>query len=422
MKNFKKLVLIPLLASAALSSYACDEKGVVLGSGDTTVKLKGGLDVKYGHMFQKGVDKEDKLTANKKKDAINTEANIRFEIDRVSDEDFKYGAKIVVVTTTNPDGGASANGSHIWVSRDDLGKIEAGSPFSAARNMHVSAGEVSVGNGMTGWSDYAKLVPSKAQGLYFRDSDKLYADSMKGKRNEPSRRLSYYTPEFSGLQLGFSYTPDTHNVGDTEVGKGKDHFRKTGINGGNTSKQDVKDMLSYGVSFKHNLADGVDLKLALTGEYASKTGYVLEKDIDDDGEEILRPTDEKLGKLRAYNIGTHLAYGNWGFAGSYGNLGKSYSARTLDGSKRKSNFYTLGVGYKQGPGGVSLVHFNGNHRGNKLRSVSLAGSYDFARGLKGSVELTRFEGKGSYKEKNSVVVKTYKPKGYALVTGLSISL
>jgi hypothetical protein len=414
MKTIKKLMLVPLLASAALSSYAC-ESGVALGNaGDTTVRLKGGLDFKYGHMAQKKIDGQ-KLTPNQKRDAFNTEANIRLEVERASDLDFKYGAKIVAVTTTNADGGASANGSHIWVSRDDLGKVEAGSPFSAARTMHLSAGEVSEGNGAIGWTDYSKLVPSNAQGMYFRDSDKLYMDSLKGDKNEPSRKISYYTPElFPGFQVGVSYTPDTHNVGDTSFDKGKDHFRKTGIEGGEKTTHDIGNLISYGASYKHNLADGVDFKLAFTGEHGKKTSRV----IDNAG----NVTNDKLGKLNAYNIGAHLAYGNFGLAGSYGNLGKSLSARSLDTGKRRSDFYTLGVGYKQGPAGVSLVHFNGNHRGNKLRSVSLAGSYEFAKGLKGSVELTRFEAKGRYKDKTTKETKSHKPKGYAFITGLSIAL
>jgi hypothetical protein len=410
MKNLKRFAIISLLATSAFSGYAEESLN---NAGDTTIKLKGGLDFQYGHLFQKSVSKENGLTANQKRDAFSTEGNIRFEVERETDQDFKYGAKLVALTTTNANGGVSANGSHIWVSRDDLGKVELGSPFSAARAMHLSAGEVSVANGMMGWSDYAVLKPSDKEGMHFRDSDKLFMDSLKGPKNEPARKVTYYTPEFSGIQLGVSYTPDTHNLGDAEFGK-KDNLKD------DKTRQDLKDLISYGVSFKQNLADGVDLKLALTGEYANKTGYITKKDPNDPTKTI--KDDVKLGKLRAYNIGAHLAYGNFGFAGSYGSLGKSFSAKSVDGEKRNSTFYTLGANYKQGPAGISLVHFNGNHRGNKLKSYSLGASYDFAKGLSGNIELTRFTGKGTYKDKNTQAIGTYKPKGYALVTGLSVSL
>ena len=405
-KNIKTLTFIGLLASSFFSTYSKDVN--LSNNDDTIVKLKGSLNTQYGHSFQKNLGSNENLTPEQKRDAIDTEASIRLEVER-SAEALDYGAKIVLRTTTSASGGASANGSHIWLSNDDLGKAELGSPFSAARKMHIGAGEVDQGTGY-GWQDFTFLSPTNADTDrdIFRVSDKLYTDSLKGPKNEPTRKVAYYTPLIADIiQFGVSYTPDTSNVGDNKFSN-KHGFK------GEKKRQILKNMFTYGVSLKNNLSEGVDLKTAFTGEYASKTGYV--KDAND------KITNEKLGKVRAYNIGACLTIDNWGAAGSYGSLGKSFSMYDVDFVKRNSNFYTAGISYTQGPAGVSLVHLGTNHRGNKLKSYSIATSYEFAKGLKGMVELTKFNAKGKYRVKDTKEIKHIKPKGYILTTGLTLSI
>ncbi|MGI4776241.1 MAG: porin, partial [Janthinobacterium lividum] len=270
--------------------------------------------------------------------------------------------------------------------------------------MRIVAEDIAAGGD---WSRYSKLDGSNIsyQGLpaelidykeYFFDStfktklDQLYD------RAEPSRKISYYTPEFKGIRLGVSYIPDSSNAGSSLIS-----VLSAGINDisiPNTTNtyvinRNVKDAFSLGISYDYNISDGVDLKLAATGEYGRAVGNI--KLVENRGLETERILNQyKLNDLKTYNIGAILNYGNFGYSGSYGTLNKSLTSGAFNKTGRGTKYYNGAIAYSQGPIKTSLSYFKSSKYKNNLNSLTLGSEYKLVPGLLPYAEVSYFQAKG----------------------------
>ncbi|MDG1436303.1 MAG: porin [Rickettsiaceae bacterium] len=440
MINFKKTLLVTVSA-LAISTPSIAAKAKV-----EEKKLPVVSDVKIDFSayadFQAGLRKQTKTVAGER-NVSNHRRGFAFYnstalMAKISNKvnDVEYGAKIAVVPTAKRKSGASYDGSHIFL-ESDYGRFEAGSPFSAASMMVVDAGDIGAGAG-NNWSRYvntnighlkgnSNVEPSFATNVDFVLDDKLTTSlDNRSYTTEPPRSIAYYTPKFAltestKVQVGASYTPDSSNTGADSLTKNSSGTEtKTIDDGGAINKfvldSTVKNAVTGGVSIEQNIADGVDLKVAFTGEAGKSAGSVKQYATANDAD----PQTTSLKGLRTYNIGTVLNVGNFSYAGSYGSLGKSLTSPLFHKTGRKTSYCIGAVAYKQGPFAVSVSYFKGTKFKNKTDAVSVGTNYQLAPGFKPYAQITSFTLKGRPEYNPELPKKT--TRGTVALIGAKLSL
>lgn len=446
----KKINNFLLIASTVFAfcgtSLASDvESGSIPVVSDLKVKLSG-----YGH-FQAGSRNQNHLSGSDKKVSANRNSFAFFNdtalFTDVSNKinDVIYGGKIVLVPTAKRKGSPNYNGSHIYL-ESNYGRVEAGSPIDAASNMLVDSGAITSATGGD-WDSYAKFDSDDLKqgkdfgpdfatfGEFFLDSKLVSAIDDRPYSNEPGRRVSYYTPKFdfgrgSKVQVGISYTPDSSNTGADAPNK-----NSTGIaikNIGNNQyfefDKSVKDAFSGGVALEQNISDGVDLKIAITGEYgkAAKAKRMLNNDPNNSDPKKADPTKlvtldtYNLSNLRTYNLGAVLNVGSFSYAGSFGSLGKSLTIAEFQKTGRDTKYYTGAVAYKQGPFTASVSYFRSDRYKNTVDCVTLGTDYMLAPGFKPYAEISGFSLKG--KPEFNPELQKKKTRGTIALIGAKLSL
>jgi hypothetical protein len=442
MTDVKKLILIAtgmvyFWSTAAIAEEEKKDKIPVVT--DLEVKLSGFAHFQAAYRNQSELNSEEKNVSNHRKDfAFYNDSAMAVNISNQIN-DAKYGAKIVLVPTTKRKGGASFNGSHIYV-ESDFGKVEMGSPNVPSSTMMVDGSDIAAGS--SSWDRYARTdTEHLKQGVNydpsFATSSDFFLDckltTKLGKRaysGEPSRGVVYYTPKFqlaesTKLSMGVGYIPDTSNTGadnpdthcrEKETKKIDDATAHPGIYKFEIDNA-VKNVFTGGVNLEHNFTDGVDLKIALTGEYGKASGKAKTFEREDSTE----PNGiHKLSDLKTYNIGAVLNVGNFSYAGSYGSLGKSLTTPEFHKTGRKTDYYSGAVAYKQGPFAASLSYFKSNQFKNTVDAITIGTNYQLAPGFKPYVEVTSFALKGKPEfDKNLPKKKT---RGTVALIGAKLSL
>ena len=447
MKNLKKILLvtastIALNASAlACTKHSTSEvtsaKTPVVS--DLKVKLNGFAHFQAAHRTQSNLQGDEKnVSSNRKTFAFYNDAAMSTEISNQAG-DVTYGGKIVLVPTAKKKGSASYNGSHVFF-ESEFGKMEAGSPISSSSNMMIDGGTIAAAT-FDDWARYAnftpanlmnpgsKLAPSFANSAeFFLDSKLTTSSPNRPYSSEPSRSISYYTPKFefgktTKLQMGVTYTPDSSNTGADNPSVNSSGVDTRTIEFGGVDRfeidRTVKDAVSAGITLEQNFSDGVDLKVALTGEHGTAAGKAKRFDTVNTTTKTPNSTF-KLSNLRTFNIGAVLNVGNFSYAGSFGSLGKSLTTPEFHKTGRKTDYYTGTVAYKQGPFAASASYFKSNQFKNTVDAVSIGTSYLLAPGFKPYAEISGFSLKGRPEFHNEMSKK--KTRGTVALIGAKLSL
>jgi len=443
MKNIKKILLVTAstiaISTSALAADVQSAKTPVVS--DLTVKLNAFAHFQAAHKTQSKLKGDEKnVSSNRKTFAFYNEAAMSAEISNQYN-DITYGGKIVLVPTAQrkgSEGSASYNGSHIFL-ESEFGKMEIGSPISSSSNMMIDGGTNAAAT-FDDWARYAnfapanlmqagsKLEPSFARfAEFFLDSKLVNSSPKRPYSSEPSRSISYYTPNFelgksTKVQVGITYTPDSSNTGadNSNVNSSGEDTRK--IEDGTVHKfvidRTVKDAVSAGITLEQNFSDGVDLKVALTGEHGTAAGKAKRFNT---GNATDTPNSVfKLSNLRTFNIGAVLNVGNFSYAGSFGSLGKSLTTPEFHKTGRKTDYYTATAAYKQGPFAASVSYFKSNQFKNTVDAVSIGTSYLLAPGFKPYAEISGFSLKGRPEFHDTMSKK--KTRGTVALIGAKLSL
>lgn len=399
--------LISLLACLfASSAIGCDSKATLPASttiNDTKLKVEALFNFQSGYSSQNHLAGNDKfVSGNRKKLAFYTEAFFGVTLEQDTG-DLVYGAKLALIPTTKAKTSASYNGSHIYL-KSDFGKVELGSPHDAGSKLRVIADDIGAGGD---WSRYVtvngKNVQYKGLPAETIDYKEYFFDSVfKTKLNqindkaEPARKISYYIPEYRGFNFGISYIPDSGNSGGSLISPtsaGLSEIPVPGTKNTYVINRNVTDAFSLGASYKHNLAENVALKVALTGEYGKSAGNIkLVQDKGASNEVIIN--QYKLSNLRTFNLGAILTYGNFSYGASYGSLGKSLTSKEFNKTGQNRRYYNGAIAYDQGPIKTSISYFRSNQFRNTLNSTTLASQFKLAPGLVPYAEISRFDVKG----------------------------
>jgi hypothetical protein len=395
------------------------------------------LNIKLGAYaaFESGFSNQGKLkgsekniSANKRGFAFYNDTALFAAISNTTD-DITYGAKIILVPTTKRKVNKDYNGSYVFLEHE-FGRIEAGSPIPAAKNMMISDGSIPTKYIKTG-IDYlkqsTKAVPSflTSEGSFLGDQIIASMDSATYS-SEPPRTINYYTPKFdltdsSKIRLGISYTPDSANTGVEKPSDKSDGIKKYAVGEPTIDRfeidRSVKDAITSGIVLEQKLTEEAELKLALTGEYGKSAGKIKKFANKDDK----NPLEYKLSDLKAYNIGTELKVGDFKYNACYGSFGKSFTSKELHKGNRKSQYYNAGIAYTYNKATTtSLSYFASEQFKNKVNSVKLAVSHILAPGLKPYAEIHAYTLKG--KPEFYPNLKARKVKGTVALVGVKLSL
>jgi outer membrane protein OmpU len=337
-----------------------------------------------GHAdFEVGIVNDDQ-DSDQRNHAFRSDTEVTFRVDGKTDSGLGYGGGVDLEADTgeaDPHAATDArnqglNASRTFVYLDGMwGRTEMGSEVGASGTMKVDASTIArASGGIAGdwWyfanaSDQFWAMPDLDLGYDLRGASGTGFLGDAGTEN--LNKITYYTPRFSGFQLGISYMPD-------QIGRGQ-----------NIDRSDDNEGLSEniwagGISYDNKFGD-IGFAIAATGE----AGSAQNTDYED---------------LRAWNVGAKLTYMGFSIAGSYGDLGES-NRLTADNADN-THYWTLGGAYEMGPFGASLTYLDSefdcgdNVDGlcsttghNDFRNISLGVDYKLAPGFTPFAEISWYE-------------------------------
>jgi len=366
-----------LLGTTALISLSAASAAMAGGSHAPAAAAPantGGLTVMIGgnFNFQAAFLGEDTVLApvdNKRKEEFRNDTSINLTAAG-STEDFDYGAVIELnADTSEPKDVPAVNAANsnpiadktfLYVENDSFGRFEAGANSGVSQTMEVDASNIARG---TGGIDGDWRYNLAGIGGFVVTPNLVLAEQ--DNRNPDHNKITYYTPRFSGFQLGLSYTVDSGNTGTA-----------AGITASNVTGE-FENVISAGLGFEGDVADGVGLMASVVGEWGDAEKLVPASTTND---------------LSAYSAGLGLNFEGFSIAGNIADMGDSGLAAGFGDSK----YWTAGAAYENGPYGVSVTYLNGEQglaagTNNEATNLVVGADYQMAPGLTPFIEASFFE-------------------------------
>jgi predicted porin len=335
--------------------------------------------------FEAGYTKSDK-DSGLNDHTFRNNNEIHFNVSGKHDSGLVYGAEIDLNadidgagnSTTNSgqtSAGLNARRTYGYLQGDQWGHLEYGSNDSAARTLKVDAASIArATGGIDGdWTFFADTNTAGAGSAgTFAGSSKFITLPRLASEHGPSTgfggdlysnptKITYYTPRFTGFQLGVSYTPSVSNRGQ--------------INNRQDSASVLSNVWSGGLNYE-NQFDGLGVAASVTGE----TGTVE-----------TAAAAGSTNNVKSWNAGAKLSYMGVSAAGSYGDWDESFAANGTN-----ANYWTAGLAYENGPVGVSATYLNSKTElaginADKFQNVSVGLDYKLAPGLTPFIEYTYYD-------------------------------
>ena len=270
------------------------------------------------------------------------DAEIWFLPSITLDNGIKIGANIQLEALT---GGDQIDEAQMIIT-GSFGRVILGSENSAGYKMTYAAPDVTWFNVNSGSS--TSFIPWSGGGAgsdVFRGT--LGTTYLENSRNNDAQRFSYFTPRFSGLQIGVSYARD--GLQDTNAQVDDD------IDNGSFPT----DIFDVGVNYVNSFGD---FNVAVSGRWGTAN-------------------DHSGADATIWSSGLNLGFG--GFT-----VGGSYAEQNHNSHRRRNGFaWDLGASYTTGPWGVSFTYMHGNNQDNdglgdeEVDQFLIGLSYDLAKGV-----------------------------------------
>lgn len=384
-----------LLSASILSSSAI--------ASDLSVKLMGGFDFQAGYLKSNAPSFNPKnisehpnyISHNQKNHAFSSTANMAIEVKNTLDNGFIYGAKIGLETSAKS---SRKHQSSIFI-ESEAGRLEFGSDKSAMTKMRITPFTIAAATAGS-WDGWVKGDPIGQIPYVTNFTNFLDAKMRLPGKIEYSRKITYYTPEYKGFQIGISYIPDSSNVGYGDI---KENVNHTPIM--SDYYYSVKNGFAGGITYNTNLSD-VAMKISAVGEI---------------GKVISRPKNpsvtlpSKIRKLKNYTVGVEFDYQNFSIASSYGDYMRSFTSSS--DPNPSTEMYGLGAAYKFTKLKTSIAYFTSKHRKNAISAASFAVDYKVAPGLLPYAEITSFNAKG---RSLSSIGDKKNHKGVLIISGIKL--
>lgn len=404
----KKLLLTSaLVASFAAPAFADDAADV---SGPQ-VTLGGSLDTQFGYVSQKKAfrysDPSSTTSSKLSNHALVNNTKLWVKVDGEGDAGFRYGAEIKLNADTSKakkeffdisDSNRKAEQTMGYV-EGSFGRVEMGNYHGASNTMKVDASTFARATGgiagdarfywnqstSSGKADFANAssVANNAVIANFLTAADLPTNELGyvGTKGKNAGKVSYFTPRFAGFMVGLSYTPDVQSYGTIANSQAvTSSIASTSDNG-----PSFKNVFEGGLHYEY-MFDQVGVKASVTGQAGTS------KKINTTGS-----LSKKYHNLRAWNAGLNATYMGFTLGGSYGDWGKSMTAKAS--GVKGAKYWTVGAAYEYGPAGVSLTYLNtekgvvAGKKKNKLEMLSLGLDYKLAPGLMPYAEVSCFKNK-----------------------------
>lgn len=372
-----------LLGTTALVGFAASTAAVAGGShyaapaSAGSAAAAGGLTVMVGGFVDSQVGITDEETSvvgtTVREEGVNTDAEIHITAAG-SAENFDYGAVVELEATINGDpetGDGNSDKTYLFVEGDDFGRVELGNNSAVSNTMEIDASNIArATGGIEGdsWRYFSAGSTGRAVSTFtvepnlFQGNDG--AAALPGAVDGDAGKVTYYTPNFSGFQLGLSYTPDSGNAGYRTAGNTK------------TNAGDYEDIWAAGLSYNADL-DGVGLGLSVVGEK---------------GDSELTTAED----LEAYSIGAKVDFGGFSLAGNFGDRGDT--GQTSTAAKDDNTYWTAGAAFENGPYGVSVTYLESESPDGTAGGVNqdfnnlvVGADYQMAPGFTPYIEAAFFE-------------------------------
>jgi predicted porin len=338
------------------------------------------------------------------------------------------------------------------------GRVEAGTYDGAVANFTIDASSIAVATGGIGgdyssWYTYGAVsknddpeegnlnVKTILNGM-FLTSTGLPVDNLENS-NDNANKITYYSPEMNGFQMGISYIPDSAINGTTSDITG---FNQMGF----------KDVFEGGIMYKMN-NNNFNFQMSLTGEVGNARAGIIQysKDPEARGGGAISDGDESsnvksiipINDLNAWQIGMQAEMGGFSFAASYSdwlNSGTATPSQATVINDPKSYSWSVGGAYQYDKVGFSVSYLKSEAQGlftssgwsqinnssttanayvqstNKFSAVSFGLEYDVQPNIAPYAEVTTFEYKTPLSNNNSGLPVNAN-KGTVFLTGLKLS-
>lgn len=258
-----------------------------------------------------------------------TNTEIHFNGSTETDNGLTFGFRVEL--EGDSDTPAFVDENSIFIS-GSFGKVELGSNDGPEDGLHVSGSYVGVQMGGVGNPTFSVMTAYNTSSAPTTSDHKDSGDAVK---------ISYWSPRFSGIQFGASYTPTTNSDGDA---------RGPHTNDGDDA---INDVIGLGLNFSETL-NGISID---AGAVASLGSYGSGDD------------------LRAWGIGAMIGFSGFSIAAGY---------QQSDGdSKLDTTSYDVGVGYSTGPWTIALaaVHGEDDLNNDEFDYYSASVAYNVTSGL-----------------------------------------
>lgn len=322
------------------------------------------MDVSLGGYsgFQAAVFDND--AANNSGRDFQSEAEVHVRAKGTADNGLEYGALIELMASTSDS--TNSNEANLWLS-GNWGRLELGDQDGAGSELAEQTPFVGIGQVRGSYMDF---VPASDRG--HAPSEAAGDTNLKAIDTADATKVTYYTPRWSGLQAGFSYTPERDNLASGEGVQFDDNV-------GNH-----ENAMELGLNYKGEFS-GVGVKVG--GQYTTagaKTGATLED-------------------IRAWSLGTQLSYNNFTFGGGYTYNGDS--GQTAGTANDNVTGWNVGATYNAPAWGVGVsyakVDFDdaatpfgaagATGAGGNYTAYGLGGVYKVAPGLTAGADLMFYD-------------------------------
>ena len=318
-----------LLATTALvgaAVLAAPANAGTVGSADNMAVSLGG-----NFWFSAYLKDEDVSTLNRGYGFTVSESNIIISASATADNGVNYGVAFTV------NGGAAdgtvADEANAFLSSDSWGRVEMGDQDDATNRMNLGAWNSMKGAGgpAGGLGDHSTVF-----GGYGFDNTISRADYASFTTGDATK-VTYFSPRFSGFQIGASWTPDSGVASGGAVAD-------------SDSDGDFENVASLAANYVGTFGDA---RIGLSAH-------------------MQRGTDEAAGgaeieDLSVVGVGGNVAFGGFMLGAHYVDMGdfQLTEAQTTAGADG-GTLWSVGAGYQAGPWGVSAWY----HKGEKDNSTT----------------------------------------------------
>ena len=279
--------------------------------------------------------------------ASHLDAQVNFKGSTTLDNGIEVGVRLEI-EMPNP---GALDETYIWL-KGDFGQLRAGNHNSAGYSMISGVPGVGVPIN-SGWiSNFIPFVDG------YLDDFRSVGVSTKIDGVNDDNTVVYYSPRFSGFQLGLSYTPNVARSnqasGNTDT-TGTDYYNGLGIGG------------TFVESF-----NGFDVNIGAS-YFTASAGDETESDGGDDQEQVI--------------VSVNLATAGFSVGGAYSNQLEGRLNSDGDESNEGEN-WSVGAAYATGPWTVGVAYMHGEVEGDianttddEIDTVSGAVSYALGPGI-----------------------------------------